>query len=76
VSWNDPNRIPTDINGDGVQDEADRAEIIRRLDINGDGEVTLEEELAMAILSIGAYNDSPNKFDIPSFFRLGIEVRF
>jgi len=69
-------RIPTDINGDGDRDEEDRAEIIRRLDMNGDGRVTIEEELAMAILSIGAFDANPENFDIPRLFRLGLEVRF
>jgi hypothetical protein len=69
-------RTPTDINGDGNRDEADRLEIIRRLDMNGDGEVTVEEELAMAILSIGAYNDDAENFGIPRLVRIGFEIRF
>ncbi len=69
-------RTPTDIDGDGDRDETDRAEIIRRLDMDGDGEVTLEEELTMAILSIGAYDSNPNNFDIPRLFRLGLEIKF
>ncbi len=73
---NPADRTPTDINGDGVRNEADRQEIIRRLDMNGDGTVTVEEELAMAILSIGAYDANPNNFDIPRLFRLGLEVKF
>jgi hypothetical protein len=36
----------------------------------------VEEELAMAILSIGAYDANPNNFDIPRLFRLGLEVKF
>ncbi len=69
-------RTPTDINGDGTRDDADRAEIIRRLDINGNGTVTVEEELAMAILAIGAFQDNPVYYDIPRLFRVGVEVRF
>jgi hypothetical protein len=69
-------RTPKDINGDGVRDGADRAEIIRRLDMNGDGMVTLDEELAMAILAIGAHQANPDHFDIPRLFRLGLEIRF
>ena len=69
-------RAPADIDGDGDRDEEDQAEIIRRLDMNGDGRVTLDEELAMAILSIGAYDADPENFDIPRLFRLGLEVRF
>ncbi len=76
VSPNDPSRTPSDIDGDGDQDEADREELIRRLDINGDGTVTVEEELAMAILSSGAYDADSGNFDIPRLFRIGVEVRF
>jgi outer membrane receptor protein involved in Fe transport len=76
VSPNDPSRTPTDIDGDGDRDDDDRAEIIRRLDMDGDGQVTIEEELAMAILSIGAYDANPNNFDIPRLFRLGLEIKF
>jgi len=76
LSWNDPNRTPTDVNGDGVRNDADRAEIIRRLDMNGDGTVTLDEELAMSILAMGAYDSNPNNFDIPRLFRVGVEIKF
>ncbi len=76
TSPNDPSRVPTDIDGDGDRDEADRAEIIRRLDMNGDGTVTIDEELAMAVLSTGAYDADPANFDIPRLFRLGLEIKF
>ncbi len=69
-------RTPTDIDGDGDRDEADRAEIIRRLDMNRDGTVTIEEELAMWILAHGSFDANPENFDIPRLFRLGLEVRF
>jgi hypothetical protein len=69
-------REPTDIDGDGDRDEADRAEIVRRLDMNGDGQVTVEEELAMAILAFGAFDANPENFDIPRLVRFGLEVQF
>jgi hypothetical protein len=69
-------REPSDIDGDGDRDEADRAEFIRRLDMNGDGQVTLEEELAMAILAHGAFDANPEHFDIPRLVRFGLEIRF
>ncbi len=69
-------RTPTDIDGDGDRDEADRAEIIRRLDMDGDGQVTIDEELAMAILAQGAFDASPENFDIPRLVRIGFEIRF
>ena len=75
-SPNNPDIIPPDIDGDGDHDENDRAEVVRRLDMNGDGTVTVEEELAMAILSMGAYDANPNNFDIPRLLRVGLEIKF
>jgi hypothetical protein len=46
------------------------------LAIDGDGRVMLDEELAMAILSVGAHQANPEHFDIPRLVRLGLEVRF
>ena len=66
----------TDINGDGVADELDLPEIIRRVDFNGDGRVTIEEELAMRILAEGARDWYPDNYDLPRQVRLGFEVRF
>jgi hypothetical protein len=66
-----------DINDSGgLPDEADRTEIIRRLDMNGDGWVTIEEEVAMHILAQGAFDSNPYNFDIPRLFRLGLEIKF
>jgi len=66
----------TDINGDGVFDALDDQEIVRRLDFNGDGQVAVEEELAMRILGRGAYDANPLHFDIPRMIRFGMEVSF
>ena len=66
----------TDINGDGVFNELDDQEIARRLDFNGDGQVGVEEELAMRILGYGAYDANPLHFDIPRLIRFGVEVSF
>ncbi|MFQ6104848.1 MAG: TonB-dependent receptor domain-containing protein [Candidatus Glassbacteria bacterium] len=66
----------TDINGDGVADENDLPEIIRRVDFNGDGQVTIEEELAMRILAEGARDWNTDNYDRPREVRLGFEVRF
>jgi hypothetical protein len=66
----------TDINGDGSYDEFDLQEITRRLDFNGDGTVTVDEELAMRILAEGASDADPRHFDIPRLVRVGFEVRF
>jgi outer membrane receptor protein involved in Fe transport len=66
-----------DINSSGgLPDEVDRTEIIRRLDMNGDGIVTIEEEFAMQILAQGAFDANPYNFDIPRLFRLGLEIKF
>lgn len=65
-----------DIDGGGDVDDADRAEITHRLDFNGDGTVTVDEELAMRILARGANDADPRNFGIPRLVRLGVEVRF
>ncbi len=66
----------TDINGDGVFDEADDAMIIDHLDFNGDGKVSVEEELTMRLLAGGANDATPFNFDRPREVRLGFEMRF
>jgi outer membrane receptor protein involved in Fe transport len=77
-----PDAIPggnnwiTDIDGDGEVTEADKLEIINRMDFDGDGVVTEDEELAIYLLQQGAYDANPYSFDIPRLFRLGFEVKF
>jgi hypothetical protein len=66
----------TDIDGDGDFDDDDDAEIRRRLDFNGDGTVSVDEELAMRILSGGANEADPYNFESPRQVRLGFELRF
>lgn len=66
----------TDIDGDGDADDDDLAEITHRLDFNGDGTVSVDEELAMRILARGANDADPRNFGIPRLVRLGVEVRF
>ena len=44
--------------------------------MDGDGSVTLEEELTLAILAQGSKDANPDNFDIPMLFRLGLEVQF
>jgi len=65
-----------DISGDGIFDEEDVAIIASRLDFNGDGMVSVDEELAMRILARGAYDATPENFDIPRMVRIGLEVKF
>jgi hypothetical protein len=65
-----------DISGDGIFDEEDDAIIVDRLDFNGDGVVSVEEELAMRILARGAFDATPENFDIPRLVRIGLEVKF
>jgi hypothetical protein len=66
----------TDINGDGVFDEADDAMIIDHLDFNGDGAVSVDEELTMRLLARGANDATPYNFERPREVRLGFEMRF
>ncbi len=66
----------TDINADGQLDDADMQEIISRLDFNGDGTVSVEEELTMRLLARGANDADPQNFDRPREVRLGFELRF
>jgi len=66
----------TDINGDGLYNDTDREIIIDRLDFNGDGKVTVDEELAMRMFSEGARDWNPGNYDIPRQVRLGFELRF
>jgi hypothetical protein len=66
----------TDINNDGVFDEADDAMIIDHLDFNGDGSVSVDEELAMRLLARGANDATPFNFERPREVRLGFEMRF
>lgn len=54
----------------------DLAEITHRLNFNGDGEVSVDEELAMRILARGANEADPRNVGIPRLVRLGVEVRF
>ncbi|MFQ6104214.1 MAG: TonB-dependent receptor domain-containing protein [Candidatus Glassbacteria bacterium] len=66
----------TDIDGDEDVDQDDIDEITSRLDFNGDGTVSIEEELTMRILARGANDATPYNFERPREVRLGFEVRF
>jgi hypothetical protein len=80
IGVNDPSLYTgprlTDINGDGLLNDTDMDLIIDRLDFNSDGQVSLEEELAMRILAEGAGDWDPDNYDIPRQVRVGFEVRF